>query len=102
VNNFTLTRFFSLHFILPFVVLAASMLHVIFLHSHGGNNKFEMFVPYDKVRFTSFYLVKDFHFMMIVLFFYFFFTGFYPNLLLDVENYIPADPLVTPPHIVPE
>lgn len=102
VNNFTLTRFFSLHFILPFVILAASMLHVLFLHYHGGNNKFEMFVPYDKVRFTSFYLIKDFHFMMIILIFYFFFTGFYPNLLLHVDNYIPADPLVTPPHIVPE
>jgi len=102
VNNFTLTRFFSLHFVLPFVILAASVLHVIFLHAHGGNNKFQMFVPYDKVRFTPFYLIKDFHFMSVLLLFYFFFTGFYPNFLLHVDNYIPADPLVTPPHIVPE
>jgi len=102
VNSFTLTRFFSLHFILPFVILACVVLHIIFLHVHGGNNKFQMQVVQDKVRFFPYYLIKDFYYMTLIFFFYFFFVGFAPNFLLHVDNYIPADPLVTPPHIVPE
>lgn len=102
VNSFTLTRFFSLHFILPFVILACVVLHIIFLHVHGGNNKFQMYVPLDKIRFFPYYLVKDLYYMSIIFFIYFFFVGFSPNFLLHVDNYIPADPLVTPPHIVPE
>lgn len=102
VNSFTLTRFFSLHFVLPFVILALVVLHIIFLHVHGGNNKFLMFLPSDKIRFFPFYLIKDFYYMNFILLIYFFFVGFFPNFLLHVDNYIPADPLVTPAHIVPE
>jgi ubiquinol-cytochrome c reductase cytochrome b subunit len=91
-----------LHFILPFVILALVALHIIFLHVHGGNNKFQLFVPQDKIRFFPFYLIKDFYYMVFIFFVYFLFVGFAPNYLLHVDNYVQADPLVTPPHIVPE
>lgn len=102
VSSFTLTRFFSLHFILPFIILACVVLHIIFLHVHGGNNKFQLFVLQDKIRFYPYYLIKDFYYTNVIFLGYFFFIGFSPNFLLHVDNYIPADPLVTPPHIVPE
>lgn len=102
VNSFTLTRFFSLHFILPFVILACVIVHIIFLHVHGGNNKFQLYVIQDKIRFFPYYLIKDFYYTNFILLFYFFFVGFAPNFLLHVDNYIPANPLVTPSHIVPE
>lgn len=102
VSSFTLTRFFSLHFILPFIILACVCLHIIFLHVHGGNNKFQIFVLQDKIRFFPYYLIKDFYYTNFIFLAYFFFIGFSPNFLLHVDNYIPADPLVTPPHIVPE
>lgn len=102
VNSFTLTRFFSLHFILPFVILACVVLHIIFLHVHGGNNKFNIFMLQDKIRFFPYYLFKDFFYTNLIFLFYFYFVGFSPNFLLHVDNYVPADPLVTPAHIVPE
>lgn len=102
VSSFTLTRFFSLHFILPFIISALVALHIIFLHVHGGNNKFQMFVPQDKIRFFPFYLIKDLYFMVFIFIVYLLFVGFAPNYLLHVDNYVQADPLVTPPHIVPE
>jgi quinol-cytochrome oxidoreductase complex cytochrome b subunit len=102
VNSFTLTRFFSLHFILPFIILACVVLHIIFLHFHGGNNKFQIFLIQDKIKFFPFYLIKDFYYMIIIFLIFFYFIGFIPNYLLHVDNYVPADPLVTPPHIVPE
>lgn len=102
VSSFTLTRFYSLHFILPFIILALVSLHIIFLHAHGGNNKFQIFVPQDKIRFFPFYLIKDLYFMVFIFIVYLLFVGFAPNYLLHVDNYVQADPLVTPPHIVPE
>ena len=102
VSSFTLTRFFSLHFILPFVILTCVVLHIVFLHLHGGNNKFQLFVIQDKIKFYPYYLIKDFYYTNFVFIFYFFFLGFFPNFLFHVDNYVPADSLVTPPHIVPE
>lgn len=102
VSSFTLTRFFSLHFILPFIILALVSLHIIFLHVHGGNNKFQLFAPQDKIKFFPFYLIKDLYFMVFIFIVYLLFVGFAPNYLLHVDNYVQADPLVTPPHIVPE
>lgn len=102
VNSFTLTRFFSLHFVLPFIILACVIIHIIFLHIHGGNNKFQIFVIQDKVRFFPYYLIKDFYYTNFILLTYFLSIGFSPNFLLHVDNYIQANPLVTPSHIVPE
>lgn len=102
VGSFTLTRFFSLHFVLPFVILGLVILHIVFLHEHGGNNKFLLYMVQDKIRFSPFYLVKDIYYMNYILLIYFIVVGFFPNALLHVDNYVQADPLVTPPHIVPE
>lgn len=102
VGTFTLTRFFSLHFVLPFIILALAILHVYFLHFFGGSNSIQMFVHEDKIRFYPYYFVKDIYFMCILFFLYFYFIGFAPNYLLHPDNYIAADPLITPPHIVPE
>lgn len=97
-----MTRFFSLHFVLPFIILALALLHITFLHFYGGTNKLGLFFLEDKIRFYPFYLVKDFYFFLVLLFFYFYFVGFNPNYLSHPDNYIPADPLLTPAHIVPE
>lgn len=78
------------------------ILHIVFLHEHGGNNKFLLYMVQDKIRFSPFYLVKDFYYMNYILLIYFIVVGFFPNALLHVDNYVQADPLVTPPHIVPE
>lgn len=102
VSSFTLTRFFSLHFVLPFVILGLVVLHIIFLHVNGGNNKFNIFLKFDKVRFFPYYFAKDLYYTNYILFVYLMCVGFAPNLLLHVDNYVEADPLVTPEHIVPE
>lgn len=102
VSSFTLTRFFSLHFILPFIILGLVILHIVFLHINGGNNRFNVFMRFDKVRFFPYYFAKDLYYTNYIMFVYLAFVGFAPNYLLHVDNYVEADPLVTPPHIVPE
>jgi ubiquinol-cytochrome c reductase cytochrome b/c1 subunit len=103
VGNPTLTRFFALHFFLPFVLLGLVIVHLIYLHKDGSNNPLGVdFYPYDAISFYPYYIIKDI--LGIILFFIFFgfFVFFYPNLLGHPDNYIPANPLVTPTHIVPE
>lgn len=102
VSSFTLTRFFSIHFILPFVILGLVILHIIFLHINGGNNRFNLFILYDKMRFFPYYFAKDLYYTNYIMLVYLSFVGFAPNYLLHVDNYVEADPLVTPAHIVPE
>ncbi len=102
VSSFTLTRFFSLHFVLPFVILGLVILHIVFLHVNGGNNKFNIFIKFDKIRFFPYYFAKDLYYTNYIIIVYLLFIGFAPNYLLHVDNYVEADPLVTPPHIVPE
>ena len=102
VNNATLTRFFTLHFILPFVILVAAAVHVVFLHNTGSRNPLGIKSNSVKVPFHHHYLTKDilgFTSFLIILSILVF---FYPNLLTDPENFIPANPLVTPTHIKPE
>lgn len=84
------------------MILGLVILHIVFLHEHGGNNKFLLYMVQDKIRFSPFYLVKDIYYMNYILLIYFIVVGFFPNALLHVDNYVQADPLVTPPHIVPE
>jgi ubiquinol-cytochrome c reductase cytochrome b subunit len=102
VSSFTLTRFFSLHFVLPFVILGLVILHIVYLHVNGGNNKYNLFIKFDKVRFFPYYFAKDLYYTNYIVLVYLIFVGFAPNYLLHVDNYVEADPLVTPPHIVPE
>uniref|UniRef100_A0AB38ZGE4 Cytochrome b n=1 Tax=Lucanus liuyei TaxID=2952596 RepID=A0AB38ZGE4_9SCAR len=102
IDNATLTRFFALHYLLPFIVLALVMIHLLFLHQTGSNNPLGSNSNIDKIPFHPFFSYKDvFGFIlmssalsMIVL--------MSPNLLGDPENFIPANPLVTPVHIQPE
>lgn len=102
VDNATLNRFFSLHYLLPFVIAALAGLHVALLHVHGSNNPLGIRSLNDYLQFHPYFTVKDvFSFVVFALFFATF-VFFYPNMLGHPDNYIQANPMVTPPHIVPE
>nr|ABF50544.1 cytochrome b [Gallinula chloropus] len=102
VDNPTLTRFFALHFLLPFIIAGMTTIHLTFLHETGSNNPLGISSNCDKIPFHPYYSLKDilgFASMLIPL------TAlalFSPNLLGDPENFTPANPLITPPHIKPE
>lgn len=102
VGNATLTRFFALHFLLPFVIAALVIVHVLFLHEHGSNNPLGIDAYPDTINMTPYYIVKDILSLVYFLILFAFFVYFAPNLLGHPDNYIPANPLVTPAHIVPE
>jgi ubiquinol-cytochrome c reductase cytochrome b subunit len=102
VGNSTLNRFFALHFLLPFLLVAFSGLHLVLLHVYRSNNPLGIRFCQDEVPFYPYYVVKDFY---GVVFFFFFFCGvlfFFPNFLSHPDNYIYANSIVTPTHIVPE
>jgi ubiquinol-cytochrome c reductase cytochrome b subunit len=102
VSNATLNRFFSLHYLVPFLIVGLVLLHLSLLHQNGSNNPLGLNSNPDTVSFYPYFYVKDlFSFLILVLFFAFF-VIFYPNVLGHADNYIPANPLVTPAHIVPE
>jgi len=102
VNNATLNRFFSFHYLFPFVLAALAVVHLLALHEHGSNNPLGVDGNIDKVPFHPYYTIKDlFGYAMFAIFFAFF-IFFAPNVLGHPDNYIPANPLVTPAHIVPE
>nr|ABY80875.1 cytochrome b [Lepidophyma sylvaticum]ADI24113.1 cytochrome b [Lepidophyma sylvaticum] len=102
VDNATLTRFFTFHFILPFVIIAAAALHLLFLHETGSNNPTGLNSNTDKIPFHPFFSYKDLLGAIMILMLLLFLALFLPNLLGDPENFTPANPLVTPPHIKPE
>jgi quinol-cytochrome oxidoreductase complex cytochrome b subunit len=108
VDNATLNRFFSLHFVMPFLILIVVCLHVYFLHDKGSSNPSMLSVGEsrsDKFLKTSFYpyfVIKDLVGIQIFLFFFLSTVFFFPNYLGHPDNYIPANPIVTPAHIVPE
>ena len=104
VDNATLQRFFSLHYLLPFVLVGLVVLHIWALHVPGNNNPtgVEVKSGQDTVAFHPYYTMKDLFAIVAFLVFYAAFVFFQPNLLGEPINYVPADPLVTPPHIVPE
>lgn len=102
VDNPTLNRFFSLHFLMPFLIAGMVLAHLALLHRDGSNNPLGIESSSDKISFYPYYYVKDlFSFMLFVVFFSVF-LFYYPNLLGHPDNYIPANPMVTPHHIVPE
>jgi ubiquinol-cytochrome c reductase cytochrome b subunit len=102
VSNATLNRFFSLHYLVPFLIVGLVLVHLSLLHKDGSNNPLGINTNPDTISFYPYFYVKDlFSFLILVLFFSFF-VIFYPNVLGHADNYIPANPLVTPPHIVPE
>ena len=98
----TLNRFFSLHFFLPFVVSGLSLLHLSLLHKDGSSNPTGSNQNLDTIPFYPYFYVKDLLSFFIFLFFYLLLIFFYPNLLGHPDNYVVANSLVTPAHIVPE
>nr|ALJ78661.1 cytochrome b [Amolops tuberodepressus] len=102
VDNATLTRFFTFHFILPFIIAAVSMIHLLFLHQTGSSNPTGLDSNLDKVTFHPYFSFKDLLGFSIVLGALATLSTFAPNLLGDPDNFTPANPLVTPPHIKPE
>nr|YP_003345214.1 cytochrome b [Cynoponticus ferox]BAI53313.1 cytochrome b [Cynoponticus ferox] len=102
VDNATLTRFFAFHFLLPFIVTGASMLHILFLHETGSNNPLGLMSGSDKIPFHPYFSYKDLLGFIVMLTALTSLALFNPNLLGDPDNFIPANPMVTPPHIKPE
>lgn len=102
VDNATLTRFFALHFLLPFLVAALRGVHLLFLHQTGSSHPLGLNPNYDKVPFHPYYSVKDLLYIVVILLILSYIVTQDPWLLGDPENFIPANPLVTPLHIQPE
>lgn len=103
VNNATLNRFFSLHYLLPFILAVLVLLHLIVMHElSGSSNPLGLSANYDRISFAPYYLFKDlitiFLFILVLSFFIF----FAPNAMGDSENYVMANPMQTPAAIVPE
>jgi len=102
VDNATLNRFFSFHYLLPFVLSGVVGLHLILVHQYGSNNPVGVESKGDKVPFYPYFYVKDLIGLDLLFLFSSFFIFFFPNLLGHPDNYIPANALSTPAHIVPE
>lgn len=102
IGNATLQRFYSLHFTLPFVILLITFLHFILLHEYGSNNPLGITTVTDNIPFIPYYGIKDVFSIVLVLFLFLFFIYYYPDALGHSDNYIEANALVTPAHIVPE
>nr|BAP74397.1 cytochrome b [Hynobius sp. KUHE 30338] len=102
VDKATLTRFFAFHFLFPFLIMGASIIHLLFLHETGSNNPTGIMSNMDKVPFHPYFSYKDALGFLIMLTVLFVLSLLSPNLLGDPDNFTPANPLITPPHIQPE
>nr|YP_010809135.1 apocytochrome b [Pseudocercospora fuligena]UNZ86580.1 apocytochrome b [Pseudocercospora fuligena] len=103
VNNATLNRFFALHFVLPFVLAALALMHLIALHdSAGSGNPLGVSGNYDRLPFAPYFIFKDLITIFLFIVVLSIFVFFMPNVLGDSENYVMANPMQTPPAIVPE
>jgi len=102
VSNATLNRFFSLHYLMPFAIVGVVIIHLALLHKDGSNNPLGINTNVDTIPFYPYYYVKDLFAFFVFAFVFAILVFFYPNLLGHPDNYIPANPLVTPAHIVPE
>nr|WEA76601.1 cytochrome b [Sericinus montela]WEA76620.1 cytochrome b [Sericinus montela] len=102
VDNATLTRFYSFHFLFPFIILMLTMIHLLFLHQTGSNNPLGINSNLDKIPFHPFFTFKDLIGFIIMIFLLIMLSLTNPYLLSDPDNFIPANPLVTPIHIQPE
>nr|YP_009343967.1 cytochrome b [Echinothrix diadema]APT41369.1 cytochrome b [Echinothrix diadema] len=102
VDNATLTRFFAFHFLFPFIIVALSAIHLLFLHNSGANNPVGLNSNYDKSPFHIYYTTKDTVGFVALIAGLLALALLFPGALTDPENFIPANPLVTPPHIQPE
>ena len=104
IDNPTLNRFYSFHYLLPFIIVGVVFLHIISLHKVGSNNPtgIDLTLKKEKIPFHPYYTIKDFFGFGVFFIIFGIFVFFLPNSLGHPNNYIPADPLVTPEHIVPE
>nr|YP_009919148.1 cytochrome b [Triatoma huehuetenanguensis]QMP96792.1 cytochrome b [Triatoma huehuetenanguensis] len=102
VDNATLTRFFALHFLLPFIIAAMVMIHLLFLHQTGSSNPLGLNSNFDKIPFHPYFSIKDLMGVSLTLMFFILLSLWEAPILMDPENFIPANPLVTPVHIQPE
>nr|YP_001648554.1 cytochrome b [Chondrilla aff. nucula CHOND]ABW76574.1 apocytochrome b [Chondrilla aff. nucula CHOND] len=102
VSNATLNRFFSLHYLLPFVLAALAIVHLLALHEDGSNNPIGVRSDIDKIPFHSYYVFKDMYGLVVLAMITLMIVFLFPYVLSDPENFQPANPLVTPEHIKPE
>jgi len=102
VGNATLNRFFSLHYLMPFVIVGLVIVHLALLHRVGSSNPLGINTNVETISFYPYFFVKDLFAFFILALMFSFFVFFYPNVLGHSDNYIPANPLSTPAHIVPE
>nr|UIB41635.1 cytochrome b [Samia ricini] len=102
VDNATLTRFYTFHFLLPFIILMLTMIHLLFLHQTGSNNPLGLNSNMDKIPFHPYFTYKDLIGFLILMMLLLMLTLSNPYLLGDPDNFIPANPLITPIHIQPE
>lgn len=102
VSNATLTRFFRLHYLLPFLILFLVILHLVFLHEEKSSNPLGIQARIDKIPFHPYFSFKDIRRILFLIFLFFLINYLYPFILIDPENFTPANPLSTPVHIQPE
>lgn len=102
VDNPTLNKLYSIHYLLPFIIAALVIVHLILLHESGSNNPLGVSYKVDEIAFTPYSTYKDLFSFIIFFMFFGMFVYFMPNFLGDPDNYVPGNPLVTPAHIVPE
>ena len=102
VDNATLRRFYAFHFLFPFIIAFLVVLHLLFLHETGSNNPLGLNSNTRKIPFHFYYTRKDIVGFLVIIMIFTFIVMFFPMLLTDPENFIPANPLVTPVHIQPE
>nr|QSV10814.1 cytochrome b [Pseudoregma bambucicola] len=102
INNATLTRFFSIHFILPFFIMFLTLIHLYYLHLTGSNNLLGINSNFNKIYFSPYFIIKDLIELIMFLWMFMILTLIFPYLLNDHNNFISANPMVTPNHIQPE
>nr|YP_009731501.1 cytochrome b [Macrocheles glaber]QHQ98519.1 cytochrome b [Macrocheles glaber] len=102
INNATLMRFYSLHFIMPFILLLFVLIHIILLHETGSSNPIGNPFNLDKISFHPYYTLKDILGLLFLTMIFNYIIMLYPYLFFDPDNFVPANPMVTPPHIQPE
>jgi ubiquinol-cytochrome c reductase cytochrome b subunit len=102
VGKATLSRFYSFHYLLPFILASLIIIHLIFLHEGGSNNPNGIGLNLDKINFHPYFIIKDLYGYFIIFILLSIIIFYYPNLLGDAENFIHSNPLVTPIHIIPE
>jgi len=102
IDGVTLQRFYSLHYLIPFAIVFLVLIHVVGLHEYGSNNVLGISPKADGIPFTPYYGVKDMYTAVLFLILFFSFVIITPDKLLHFDNFVLANPLVTPPHIVPE